>query len=331
MKSAGKPPYFAFGLKIDCDWDIPCLQIPHASYNAIQILRGTDAFFRKEVPAHLRQPYPKRPAFHQLENGCRYLLWKDSFEFHLSRDSRTIIGHSLDRAPEAAFRTYMLGHLLSYVLLGLGLETLHAATVVLDGVAVGFLGDSARGKSTLAASFLKAGARLLSDDFLVLREQAGELLAYPGFPRIKLYERVSRHLLAPGREGVPMNTDHCSKMIYPLEDALPEPVPIKAFYALASPRAAMGLREVWLQPLTEREAYLELTENSFNVSVQTQERLASQFRWATNLVKRVPVKRLAYPRVLTILPQVIDAVKADLSLQPAKRIALPATRTTLAR
>lgn len=326
MKSTKNKPYYAFGLAIHSDWDIPCLQVPHASFETIHIRQATESFFRNAVPSGLRHPYPKRPTFHQLADGSRYLLWRDVFEFHLSADAREVHGRSLDGRPEAAFRTYMMGHLLSYVLLGLGLETLHAATVVFDGEAVGFLGDSARGKSTLAAACLQAGAQLLSDDFLVLREERGRLMAYPGFPRIKLYERVSQHLMAPGKKGVPMNQDPCPKIVFPMENALASAVPLKAFYALASPRAVMGLQEVWIQPLTEREAYLELTENAFNLNVQTRERLASQFQWATNLVKRIAVKRLAYPRLLTILPEVIAQVRADLQREKSSLNALPATR-----
>ena len=51
--------------------------------------------------------------------------------------------------------------------------------------AVAFLGDNAFGKSSLAACFLAAGARLLTDDLLVLHESSDRVLAYPGPPRIK--------------------------------------------------------------------------------------------------------------------------------------------------
>lgn len=235
------------------------------------------------------------------------------FEFHIARDGKVITAVSLDGAPDKAFRTYMLGHLLSYALLSMGHETVHAASVVMNGAAIGILGDSARGKSTLAAAFLQAGAKMLSDDFLVLGQEAGEYIVYPGFPRIKLYERVSQHLLADRSQGTPMNADHCPKMVYPLEDAVLGPVPLKAFYSLASPKTVGALKGVRIEPLTERDAYLELLENSFNAKVKTPQRLTSQFQWATELVKRVPVKRLSYPRILSILPEVIAAVRQDLA------------------
>jgi hypothetical protein len=74
-----------------------------------------------------------------------------------------------------------------------------------------------------------------------------------------------------------------------------------------------ALKQVRIDALTEREAYLAVLENTFNVRVETPQRLASQFEWTTELVKRVPVNRLSYPRVLSILPDVIAAVKDDLA------------------
>lgn len=270
------------------------------------------------MPADLRLRESKRVHFHRLNDGSRYLLWRSTFEFHISADSRVVTGHSLDGAPEAAFKTYMLGHLLSFVLLGMGIETIHAAGIVMDGHAIGLLGDSARGKSTLSAAFLGAGKRLLSDDFLVVRPERGSYLGYPGIPRIKLYENVAKHLAPKGKQGTPMIPMHRPKMVYVVEDVPTEPVPLRAFYALASPKSVVGLKGVRIEPLSVKEAYLELTENSFNVTVRTPERLTSQFQWATELVKKVPVKRLYYPRVLTILPEVIRAVTEDLNLQANK-------------
>jgi len=164
---------------------------------------GDAAFFASHVPAEFRKPTRKRVFLHPLNDGSRYLLWSDVFEFHLSPDATVVTGHSLDGNPEAAFRTYMFGHLLALALLIQGVETIHAACVMVEDRAVAFLGDSARGKSTLAAAFLKEGATLISDDFLVLRGMEGRYWAFPGLPRIKLYERVAQHLVREGEVGTP--------------------------------------------------------------------------------------------------------------------------------
>jgi hypothetical protein len=102
----------------------------------------------------------------------------------------------------------MLGQALSFALVKQHLEPLHATVVEIEGEGVAFLGGSAFGKSTIAASFLSAGHRLLTDDLLVLQERAGTIWAYPGPPRIKVFPDVAGRFLdldhdpSPGHVGL---------------------------------------------------------------------------------------------------------------------------------
>lgn len=310
---SSRQAFYAFGLKVTSDWSLPCSNRVQPTFASLAFRREGASFFAARVPRALRSQDPTRIHYHDLEDGSRYLRWRGVFEFLISPDSKVISGHSLDGAPAAAFRTYMLGHLFSYALLGFGIETFHATSVVLNGQAIAFLGDSARGKSTLAAAFLANGAELLTDDFLVLGRHEKGYVAYPGLPRIKLYRSMSKHLL-PARKGQRFTPGPVPKYLYPMEPVA-EPKPLRAFYSLVSPEAIRGQADVRIEPLAPRQAYLEITENTFNVRVQTRERLASQFRWATEVVTRVPVKRLSYPRTLKVLPEVIAAVRADLQIQ----------------
>jgi len=302
--------YYAFGLKVTSDWALPCSQRVQPTFATLEFRKQQAAFFAARVPRALRSQDPARIHYHDLEDGSRYLKWRGVFEFLISPDSQVVFGHSLDGAPAAAFRSYMLGHVFSYALLGFGIETFHATCVVVDGEAIAFLGDSARGKSTLAAAFLADGAELVTDDFLVLGREGKGYIAYPGLPRIKLYRSMSKHLL-PARKGQRFTPGRVPKYLYPMEPVT-KPQPLRAFYSLVSPDAIKSQTEVRIEALAPRQAYLEITENTFNVRVQTRERLESQFRWATEVVTRVPVKRLSYPRTLKVLPEVIAAVRADL-------------------
>lgn len=320
LNQTGPFLYFAFGLSVESDWPLPCHTTPQESFANVSLEAGSWDFFALRVPEEWRQP-TRRPSFHHLADGSHYLRWRDQFEFHFSADGHTITALSLDSNPESAFRTYMLGHVLAHALLAMGIETIHAANVERDGHAIAVMGDSAFGKSTLTAALLKSGFRLLSDDFMVLRRQETDFFVYPGLPRIKLYEKVAQ--LAPmGQPGTPMFAHRRPKMVYPVCDAVQTPVPLRAFYALASPKVSANAKGVRIEPLAEREAYLELMKNSFNVTVTRSERLTSQFHWATELAKELPIKRLYYPRVMSVLPEVIEAIKADLyasGLQTTRR------------
>jgi len=66
----------------------------------------------------------------------------------------------------------------SFALVKMGYEPLHAATVVVDGRAVAFLGASTFGKSSLATCFVASGFPLLTDDTLRLEERDGHYVAF---------------------------------------------------------------------------------------------------------------------------------------------------------
>jgi hypothetical protein len=67
-----------------------------------------------------------------------------------------------------------------------GTPLLHGAGVALDGGAIGLLGDSGQGKSTLAGALLNAGGRLLSEDLLAFTRRGPDLAVEPGHDRISL-------------------------------------------------------------------------------------------------------------------------------------------------
>jgi len=56
-------------------------------------------------------------------------------------------------------------------------ETLHATCVAIGGRGVLLAGDSGRGKSDLALRLIDRGARLVSDDYTLLRVEEGRLIA----------------------------------------------------------------------------------------------------------------------------------------------------------
>lgn len=58
-------------------------------------------------------------------------------------------------------------------------ETLHATTIAINGRAVMLYGPSGSGKSDLGLRLIDRGASLVSDDYTILRREAGRLLATP--------------------------------------------------------------------------------------------------------------------------------------------------------
>jgi hypothetical protein len=252
----------------------------------------------------------------RLRTGATYLRWTGLFEFLVSADGHDIAYHPLPRASTESLTTYLLGQALSFSFLAFGVEPLHGTVVEIDGEAVAFLGDCGYGKSTLGAAFLRLGYPILTDDLMVLESTATGYAVHPGMPRLKLFPSVARRVLGVERGGPRLN-DGTSKQILPLAagQAARRPAPLRAIYVLAEPARAVHrtARRIELERIAGGGALLEVIKGSFNIIVVDRDRLERQFAFATKLAATVPVTRLSYPRSLSLLPAVCEAVLADLS------------------
>jgi len=250
-----------------------------------------------------------------LRDGSTYVRWRTIGEFLVTADGCRIMFRRFDQASPESFQVYLLGQALSFALVRQGVEPLHATAVVVDGHAVAFLGSNAFGKSSLAACFLEAGARLLTDDLLILDESLNRPLAYPGPARLKLFPKIARRFLSQGAANlVRMNADS-AKLILPVEGhrRYGRPIALDAIYALAAPRDACRTPCVSVERLSPREAFLGLLKGTFNRRLVDQPRLQRQFGFMARLADLVAVKRLTYPRAIDRLPEVREAVRADLA------------------
>jgi hypothetical protein len=303
-----------YGLRIKSQWPLPYPEIQGSGKADMEICEGDPAFFIEARRAG-NFPPPKAPflQYGHLADGTIYLCWPGLFEFLISPEARLITGHPLNETSWESFQTYLLGQVLSFALIRRGIEPLHCTVLVRDGQALGILGDSGYGKSTLAAACLSQGFCLLTDDLLVLKETDQGFLAYPSFPRIKLFPEAAQALLGGGAEGTPVNP-FTRKLIIPLSRDLSWHIPVllKAFYVLRPPAPGMQPRRVTIRTLRPRRAFLDLTANTFNSLVTEPKRLKRLFSLAEKLAVRVPFRSLSYPRGLDRLPEVVEAILKDL-------------------
>ena len=249
-----------------------------------------------------------------LPDGSAYLRWSGLFEFLISASGCRIACRPLNGASAEAFQTYLVSQVLSFALLKQGIESLHATTVAVNGLAAAFLGDSCYGKSSLGAACLQAGHRLLTDDVLVVTEKHGRFVAHPGPPRIKLFPHIAQAFLGKLAAGTPMNPQ-TPKLVIPLPARLhtDRAVPLGTLYVLQPPGGSRR-RRITITPLSPRRACLALVANTFNTVIMERTRLTRQFNLAARLAAAVPVKLLSYPDDPARLPAVVEAIRADLAL-----------------
>ena len=135
-------------------------------------------------------------------NGSDYLLrFPDLADFEVSAD-----GHSVRCWPVPGISEYTVDHLylnqvLPLVLSRQGKFVFHASAIEAGSGALVFMGESGRGKSTLAASFATHGFRFLTDDGLLVEEANGGYRVLPSHPSIRLWEDSEDALVA---EEVPI-------------------------------------------------------------------------------------------------------------------------------
>jgi hypothetical protein len=197
---------------------------------------------------------------------------------------------------------------LSYWLERLGIPAIHASAVCLERGAIGFVSHSGGGKSSLAAALVQSGVPLLTDDILPIEESAtGTFLARPGFPQMRLEPDGARQFLGEVRGLNPVSPDD-SKLHVPVGAFHDSSVPLAALYVLERG----GGDDVEVQPLTRREAVIELVRHSFSPylveAVGLQPRRLDLF---SRLVRQVPVLRLSYPAGFEHLPRIVELLKLD--------------------
>jgi hypothetical protein len=280
---------------------------------AIELRRGEPQQFEDALQGISLPPDPKR--WYQLvtfPDHSLYLRWPELFEFLVSPDGRSITYNPLSQASPAAFETYLLGQVLSYSLLKLGYEVLHATTVIVDGEALAILGRSGHGKSSLAAAFLQAGYRILSDDLLVLLETPEAFLVPPGLPRIKLFPETAKRFLPFPINGEAMNPlTEKSVIPVPKMHSWQTPALLRALYKLSYLSPPRSPARVRISRLPEKATFRELLASTFNTRMVEPRRLKRQFEISARLLTRVPVRRISCPRGLDYLPQLRDAILAD--------------------
>jgi hypothetical protein len=255
-------------------------------------------------------------SYHVLANGCVRVSWSDLFDFEVSADGARIDVHTGAQSDAEPAYTYLISQVISVALLKRGVESLHASAVAHDGKATVLLGESGRGKSTLTAALLQQGAKLITDDLLVLRFDGGDYLAVPGAFRIKLEPATARQLDVTWT-GTPL-ADGSGKYVYRLDAAqcMVEDTRVERIVVLES--NAVETRTETLSTTAATRALLEATFNPLHTEPS---RLAALLNEARMLAASVPVVRLHVPRDFAQLPTVIAELMkwaSDIS-RPADR------------
>lgn len=261
----------------------------------------------------------KEIPFHQwtLPGGClwagfyrlddQYLVrFPELVDFLISSN-----GDDVNAYPVPGVSQQTVEHLFSNQILPLVLSrqfklVLHGSAVVLDDVAVAFLGPSGRGKSTLAASFATEEFQFLTDDGLQLEKIDGKYFVLPSHPSIRLWDDSRRELIPQTAQSSPP-VDYTSKARLNADDKVVycnERRSLKYIYFLGE----TDKKSISITSVTGSEAVIEIVKNSFLLDIEEKEMLSHQFKQLSALVQHPIFFRLDYPRRYEVLRKVREAI-----------------------
>ena len=290
--------------------ELPLPELPEArSAEGARVRFHLATSRRPDESSGLRDDSAPAPPWLSIErDGDGHVMrFRDLAEFHLSADRGTIRCTAAPQLGLETVRHLLLDQVLPASLSGGPVLGLHASAVVIDGAAVAFAGAGGRGKSTLSASFVRAGFRLLTDDCLVMRLDGDQVVALPSYPSVRVWSD-SAAFVGARPERLRQVAGYSSKLRLDLESlSFAAPAPVRHVYILQ--RAAAGL-DVRIEPIARREAYIELLRHAFQLDPFDAAILRRHGDQLETLARTVAVSRLHVPWEFPAVTAVQQAVVA---------------------
>ncbi len=231
--------------------------------------------------------------FHRLGDGFS-LRFPDLVDFELP--SAATIVRAFPAHGTSIHTVWHLFHnqVLPLVLSHQGKLVFHASAVEIDGVAIAFLGESGKGKSTLAASFARNGHAFLTDDGLRVEREGDHWMVIPSQASLRLWDDSQQAVVGGDASAAPA-LDFTAKGRFFAGDSLAhcsEPRRLARIYILGDGTAPTPTAA----SLPAADALIELVKHSFLLDTEAPALLSAHFDDLSVLVSQVPCVRYDFPR-----------------------------------
>jgi hypothetical protein len=297
--------YRAYGLTFSSDSPIPglCLETPSRVPDVIVELSPDPPMWVHQacnLPTSVRRG--KGESTEIIDPPCKLtafgagefleLAYADGARFVTDSAASRLWGTCPDPLTIEDLAVYLRGPVSGFLLQRRGVSALHASAVCLAEHAVVLCGHSEAGKSTTAAALAMRGVPVLCDDIAAFAHQQDSFYVESAYPRICLWPSAVRDLFgAP--DALPRLTPTWEKCFLPLDGATAvfeaQRRPLAVIYILAQRNELHAPRIVEIAP---REALLELLRNTYMNWFLDRKQRAAEFHTLSELVARVPVRRI---------------------------------------
>jgi len=301
--------YSAFGLCIESTIKFDELSVE------LNPKREVDLFIREKNLNFVIAPMGEAKSYMDYENPTGVLMmWPGVAAVKIKSASEVEI-QCYPGIPEKYMAFPVLGPIMGWILHQKGLLVLHSSAVRMDGKSIAFMGDKRAGKSTTAAAFLKAGAKLLTDDLLAIdMSYTPKPMIRPAFAQIKLNEESSHLMKIPDSKALPLVMPGFEKRQYRLNSMESELVPSDVFFVIE--RGGEVPQITWLEG---GAGFPKLIRYSYNVrfseAPDSLQNHAQHFENCVMLENKASVGILNIPSGIEQLGTTIDFVRKALSTE----------------
>lgn len=241
--------------------------------------------------------------FHRREHGF-LVRFIDRADFLIAADCASVTCAPVAGIPEDAAH-FLYANQIRPLLLGhAGALVLHGSAVTARGEALAFVGQTGRGKSTLAAAFARQGHAFLTDDGVQVEPVQTGWLARPNLPDLRLRQDSMAALLDSGAPTGPPDDEKRRVAASPQLPFQPAALPLRAVYLLGpgdSPRVA-------ITPLARSSAFTALLEHTFLLDTEDRRRMRGHWERLGRFAETIACFTLDYPRRYADMPAVMKAV-----------------------
>lgn len=194
-----------------------------------------------------------------------------------------------------------------------GTPLLHACAIEISGGAILLIGVPGAGKSTTAAALVRAGFPLVSDDVAALSLDETEVVVYPGYPRLRLFEDSA---MAAGFARSQMSRTFVSPLLGDKQSVdvsgagfANAPLPVRAIYVL-QPRASGRVVPV-VTPVGRGDAWPLLARNVYAMRFLDDVRRFRAVRDCVSIAARIPVRSVQAGDDLSALSRLVEVLSRD--------------------
>lgn len=225
-----------------------------------------------------------------------YLIDADEFGiFQVGPEGATLDYAVSARAPAWTWYRPLFSQALPTAAALRGHEPLHASAVKLGDRAIGVLGHSGAGKTSLALHLVDRGAELLADDVLAIAGADGRLLACPGVPVANIAEEQLSSLPEERRGQIGALLGKSDKLHMAVAGLAADPCELLCLYFLKRSTRVDELAFRRLDPV----APARLLGASFVPHVQSPTRVRNQLEVCARLSRSVAYFELRTPAAVT--------------------------------